>query len=74
MPFIIALALIATVNSEPYQEFSKNSNGIAEYKFVSKTHCQTGKHDTGYAVAPFGSVVLKQVNTDGTVSEPVCLN
>jgi hypothetical protein len=32
----------------------------------------TGKTDSGYAIAPFGNVVLKQVNTDGTVSTPVC--
>jgi secreted PhoX family phosphatase len=47
---------------------------MAEYKFVSKTSCETGEHDTGYALAPFGTVVLKQVNTDGTITQPVCVN
>ncbi|MDG2467224.1 MAG: hypothetical protein P8N97_08390 [Alphaproteobacteria bacterium] len=74
MPIIIAIAFIASITSEPYQEFSENSNGMAEYKFVSKTSCQTGEHDTGYALAPFGTVVLKQVNTDGTITQPVCMN
>ena len=72
MPVIIAMILFATISSEPYQEFSKNSNGMAEYRWVETTPCETGHHDTGYAIAPFGSVVLKQVNKDGTVSQPVC--
>lgn len=73
MPLIIAFTLIAIVKTEPYQEFSKNSNGMDEYKWVSSTPCETGKHETGYAFAPFGSVVLKQVNLDGSVTEPVCI-
>lgn len=72
MQILIAVALFAIVSSDPYHDFSKNSNGIAEYKWVETTPCQTGHYDTGYAIAPFGTVVLKQVNEDGTVSQPVC--
>jgi hypothetical protein len=72
MPLLIAAALFLGISSKPYQEFSKNSNGMDEYAFVTVTPCMTGKTDSGYAIAPFGNVVLKQVNTDGTVSTPVC--
>jgi hypothetical protein len=72
MPLLIAVTLLMGVSSEPYQEFSKNSNGMDEYAFVKVTPCMTGKSDSGYAIAPFGNVMLKQVNTDGTVSTPVC--
>lgn len=72
MPFVVALALFLGVSSEPYQEFSKNSNGMDKYALVTATPCVTGKTDSGYAIAPFGKVMLKQVNTDGTVSSPVC--
>jgi hypothetical protein len=72
MPLVFAIALLMGVSSDPYQEFSKNSNGMDEYAFVRVTPCMTGKSDSGYAIAPFGNIMLKQVNTDGTVSTPVC--
>ncbi len=72
MPIVVAIAFLMGVTSEPYQEFSKNSNGMDEYAFVTATPCLTGQTDSGYAIAPFGRVMLKQVNPDGTVSTPIC--
>ncbi len=68
---LLAFMLIAT-QSDAYQEFSKHSNGMAEYAFVESRPCETGLRDSGYALSLTGSIMLKQVNEDGTVSEQIC--
>jgi len=49
----------------------KQGNGNPAYKLVQVTECPTGQRSSGFALAPTGSVVLKQVNKDGTVGD-VC--
>ncbi len=70
---ILALMLMGT-QSDAYQEFSKHSNGMKEYVFVQSRPCETGLRDSGYALSLTGSIMLKQVNEDGTVSDQVCTN
>ena len=70
---ILGMMLIG-IQSEAYQEFAKHSNGISEYAFVRSGPCETGLRDSGYALSLSGSIMLKQVNEDGTVSDQVCTN
>ena len=69
--FILLLG-ISIFNSESYQEFSENSNGNPAYAISVVGECRSGLRESGYAWAPVGSVVLKQLNHDGTVGE-TCL-
>ena len=68
---ILAVMLIG-MQSDAYQEFSKHSNGMKEYVFVEPRPCTSGLRDSGYALSFTGNIMLKQVNTDGTVSDQVC--
>ena len=68
---ILALMLIGT-QSDAYQEFAKHSNGVGEYAFVRSGPCETGLRDSGYALSFTGSIMLKQLNEDGTVSDQIC--
>ena len=68
---ILAVMLIG-MQSDAYQEFSKHSNGMKEYVFVESRPCTSGLRDSGYAFSLTGNIMLKQVNTDGTVSDQVC--
>jgi hypothetical protein len=43
-----------------------------EYVFVQSRPCETGLRDSGYALSFTGSIILKQVNEDGTVSDLIC--
>ena len=70
---ILGLMLLGT-QSDAYQEFSKHSNGMDEYVFVQSRPCETGLRDSGYALSFTGSIMLKQVNEDGTVSDLICTN
>jgi len=70
---VLGAALLA-LNSEGYQQFRKHSNGMAEYVFVDSRACPNGLRDSGYSLTPTGTLVLKQVNTDGSVSDLVCAN
>ena len=70
---ILALVLLGT-QSDAYQEFTKHSNGMSEYAFVQSHPCETGLRDSGYALSFTGSIMLKQVNEDGTVSDLICTN
>ena len=70
---ILGLMLLGT-QSDAYQEFSKHSNGMDEYVFVQSRPCDTGLRDSGYALSFTGSIMLKQVNEDGTVSDLICTN
>ena len=74
MPLLIVLVVLYAVSTEPGVEFMSNSNGIAQYEFVNVDGCPSGERRSGYTIAPFDKVVLKQVNPDGTISEPVCSN
>ena len=70
---VLGAALLA-LNSEGYQQFSKHSNGMAEYVFVDSRACPNGLRDSGYSLTPTGTLVLKQVNADRSVSDLVCAN
>lgn len=74
MPVFLTLSLLffSVVSSEPVKTFGQHSNGVNTYEFVYSEPCSTGEHESGFAIAPLGRVVLKQVNTDGSVSRPVC--
>ncbi len=71
MGILVLVAAIGMFNSESVAEFVKEGNGNPIYRFVYVEDCETGKRASGFALAPMGSVVLKQVNHDGTVGE-VC--
>jgi hypothetical protein len=74
MVILVLGAALMAFNSEGYQEFSKHSNGMAEYVFVDSRSCPNGLRDSGYTLTPTGTLMLKQVNTDGSVSDLVCAN
>jgi hypothetical protein len=71
MELLVLAAVIGLFNSDPVVEFVKEGNGNPVYKFAYVKACETGKRDSGFALAPTGSVVLKQVNRDGTIGD-VC--
>jgi len=68
---IMFLIGIGFYNSDDMSQFREHSNHNAQYVFAYVEKCETGLRESGYAYAPSGSVVLKQVNSDGTVGE-VC--
>ena len=68
--FVILLGL-GFYNSEAMSEFRTHSNHNPEYVFAYVEECDSGLRGSGYAFAPSGSVMLKQVNRDGSVGE-VC--
>jgi hypothetical protein len=74
MVILVLGAALLALNSEGYQQFSKHSNGMAEYVFVDSRACPNGLRDSGYSLTPTGTLVLKQVNADGSVSDLVCAN
>ena len=72
MVFVILGLMLLATQSDSYQEFSKHSNGMDEYVFIQSRPCETGLRDSGYALSFTGSIMLKQVNEDGTVSDQIC--
>ena len=74
MPVLILLVALFAITNDPGETFNHRGNGVAEYEFVNVDNCISGEHRSGFAIAPFDKVVLKQVNPDGTISEPVCSN
>jgi len=68
---ILFLVGVGFYNSDGMSEFREHSNHNAQYVFAYVEECKSGLRDSGYAYAPSGSLVLKQVNRDGTVGE-VC--
>ena len=52
-------------------EFRAHSNHNPESGFAYVKECESGLRDSGYALAPSGTIVLKQVNKDGSVGD-VC--
>ena len=68
---LVILVGLGTYNSDAVSEFRAHSNNNPEYVFAFVADCDSGLRDSGYAYAPAGSIMLKQVNRDGTVGE-VC--
>ena len=64
---ILFLLGVGFYNSDGISEFHDHSNHNAKYVFAYVKDCESGLRDSGYAYAPSGSLVLKQVNHDGTV-------
>jgi hypothetical protein len=68
---ILFLLGVGFYNSDGMSEFREHSNHNAQYVFSYVKECESGLRESGYAYAPSGSLVLKQVNRDGTVGD-VC--
>jgi hypothetical protein len=68
---LVILVGLGIYNSDAVSEFRAHSNNNPEYVFAFVEDCDSGLRDSGYAYAPAGSIMLKQVNRDGTVGE-VC--
>ena len=68
---LVILAGLGIYNSDAVSEFRAHSNNNPEYVLAFVEDCDSGLRDSGYAYAPAGSIMLKQVNRDGTVGE-VC--
>ena len=68
--FVILLGL-GVYNSDAMTEFRQHSNHNPHYVISFVGDCESGLRESGYAFAPSGSIVLKQVNTDGSVGD-VC--
>jgi len=68
---IMLLIGIGFYNSDDMSQFREHSNHNAQYVFAYVEECDSGLRESGYAYAPSGSIVLKQVNNDGTVGD-VC--
>ncbi len=64
---IMLLIGVGFYNSDDMSQFREHSNHNAQYVFAYVEECESGLRESGYAYAPSGSVVLKQVNSDGTV-------
>ena len=69
MGFLVLAAIIGFYHTEPVAEFLKDGNGNPVYEFVYVEDCQTGKRESGFAFAPTGNLLLKQVNYDGSIGE-----
>ncbi len=71
MELLVLAAAIGLYHTESVAEFLKEGNGNPVYEFVYVEDCETGKRESGFALAPTGSLMLKQVNHDGTIGD-VC--
>ena len=69
MEFLLLAAAIGFYHTEPVAEFLKEGNGNPVYEFVYVEDCETGNRESGFALAPTGSLMLKQVNHDGTAGD-----
>jgi len=68
LDFLLGLGVY---NSDAMSEFREHSNHNPEYVISFVKECESGLRDSGYALAPSGTIVLKQVNKDGSVGD-VC--
>ena len=68
---IMFLIGVGFYQSDGMSEFRQHSNHNPQYVFAYVKECESGLRESGYAYAPSGSLVLKQVNRDGTVGD-VC--
>ena len=66
---LLVLIGLGVFTSESMQNFRENSNGNPKYVISVVGDCDTGFRDSGFAYAPFGGIVLKQVNLDDTVGD-----
>lgn len=66
---ILFLIGVGFHNSDGMSEFREHSNHNPQFVFSYVKECESGLRGSGYAFAPSGSLVLKQVNRDGTVGE-----
>lgn len=72
IPILVSLAFIAGITSEQYQEYARHSNGNPAYQLVFVGPCNPGEHESGYALTPIKTIMLKQKNRDGTTGS-VCI-
>ena len=70
---LVILMGFGIYGSDAVSEFRTHSNNNPQYVLSYVANCNSGLRDSGYAYAPGGSIMLKQVNSDGTVGE-VCTN
>lgn len=70
---LILSGLIFYTESDVIQDYVRHSNGSDRYELVWATPCNTGLHESGYALTLSNKVFLKQVSEDGAVG-PVCSN
>ena len=70
---LMILVGLGIYSSDAVSEFRTHSNNNPQYVFAYVEDCDSGLRGSGYAYAPGGSIMLKQVNSDGTVGE-VCTN
>ena len=68
---IMLLLGVGVYTSDSMSEFRAHSNHNPEYVFAYVKECESGLRESGYALAPSGTLVLKQVNRDGSVGQ-VC--
>ena len=52
-------------------EFREHSNHNPRYVISVVEDCESGLRTSGYAYAPSGGIMLKQVNKDGSIGD-VC--
>ena len=68
---IIFIMGLGVYNSDAMSEFHEHSNHNPHYVLSYVEDCQSGLRSSGYAYAPSGKLMFKQVNRDGSVGE-VC--
>ncbi len=68
---LVFLLGLGVYNSDAMSEFREHSNHNPQYVISFVKECESGLRDSGYALAPSGTIVLKQVNKDGSVGD-VC--
>ena len=68
---VVILVGLGIYSSDAVSEFRTHSNKNPQYVIAYVEDCDSGLRRSGYAYAPGGSIMLKQVSRDGTVGE-VC--
>ncbi len=68
---LVILVGLGIYSSDAVSEFRMHSNNNPQYVFAYVEDCKSGLRSSGYAYAPAGIIMLKQVNRNGTVGE-VC--
>ena len=68
---LVILVGLGIYSSDAVSEFRMHSNNNPQYVFAYVEDCESGLRSSGYAYAPAGIIMLKQVNRNGTVGE-VC--
>ena len=68
--FVILVGL-GVYGSDAMSEFREHSNHNPRYVIRVVEDCESGLRTSGYAYAPSGGIMLKQVNKDGSIGD-VC--